>query len=147
MRRVVITGMGMVTPLACGVEETWARLIAGRSGAGPITRFDASALRHAASPARCRCGDGSRRHLQPRRLDGAEGRSARSTPSSSTRWRRPQQAVEDAGWTPEDEADRAAHRRDHRLGHRRARRSIADTAIILKEKGPRRVSPFFIPGA
>lgn len=42
MRRVVVTGLGMVTPLACGVEETWKRLIAGQSGAGPITRFDAS---------------------------------------------------------------------------------------------------------
>jgi hypothetical protein len=44
MRRVVVTGLGMVTPLACGVEETWARLIAGQSGAGPITRFDPSGV-------------------------------------------------------------------------------------------------------
>ncbi len=40
MRRVVVTGMGMVSPLACGVEETWSRLLAGQSGAGPITKFD-----------------------------------------------------------------------------------------------------------
>ena len=44
MRRVVVTGLGMVSPLACGVEETWVRLLAGESAAGPITRFDASNL-------------------------------------------------------------------------------------------------------
>ena len=42
MRRVVVTGLGMVTPLASGVEETWSRLIAGQSGAGTITKFDSS---------------------------------------------------------------------------------------------------------
>jgi len=42
MRRAVVTGLGMVTPLACGVEETWSRRLAGKSGAGPSTRFDAS---------------------------------------------------------------------------------------------------------
>ncbi|MBL3566203.1 beta-ketoacyl-ACP synthase II, partial [Rhodovulum sulfidophilum] len=44
MRRVVVTGLGMVSPLACGVEETWKRLLEGQSGIGPITRFDASRL-------------------------------------------------------------------------------------------------------
>ena len=58
MRRVVVTGLGMVSPLATGVEETWSRLVAGESGAGPITKFDASDM-----PCRIACevkrGDGS----------------------------------------------------------------------------------------
>src|SRR5258706_13857608 len=64
MRRVVITGMGLVTPLACGVEETWSRLLAGKSGAGPITRFKVDDL-----PSRIACdvprGDGSNGSFNP----------------------------------------------------------------------------------
>ncbi|NNF72940.1 MAG: beta-ketoacyl-ACP synthase II, partial [Rhodobacteraceae bacterium] len=58
MRRVVVTGLGMVSPLACGVEETWTRLLAGQSGAGTITRFDAG---HLATTYACEIplGDGS----------------------------------------------------------------------------------------
>ena len=61
----------MVTPLACGVEETWARLIAGQSGAGPITRFDATNVvtKYACEIPR---GDGSDGTFNPGRLDGAE---------------------------------------------------------------------------
>ncbi len=58
MRRVVVTGLGMLSPLACGVEKTWERLIAGESGAGRIRHFDASHL-----PCQIACeiplGDGS----------------------------------------------------------------------------------------
>ena len=64
MRRVVVTGLGIVSPLAVGVEETWSRLLAGQSGAGPITRFDASDL-----PCRIACevprGDGSNGTFSP----------------------------------------------------------------------------------
>ena len=58
MRRVVVTGLGLVTPLACGVEESWKRLLDGQSGAGTISRWDAS---HLATDYACEVpmGDGS----------------------------------------------------------------------------------------
>ena len=144
MRRVVVTGLGMVTPLACGVEATWSRLIEGRSGAGPITRFDAS---HLATDYACEVpfGDGSDGSFNPddwmapkerRKVDDfiLYGMAAAV------------QAVTDAGWTPEDEESRL--RTGVMIGSGiGGLSSIADTAITLRERGPRRVSPFFIPGA
>ena len=144
MRRVVITGLGMVTPLGCGVEPVWQRLLAGQSGAGPITRFDAGRL---ATTYACEIplGDGSDGSFNPddwmapkdrRKVDDfiLFGMAAA------------EQAVRDAGWTPEDEADRL--RTGVMIGSGiGGLSSIADTAVTLKEKGPRRVSPFFIPGA
>ena len=144
MRRVVITGMGLVTPLACGVEASWTRLIEGRSGAGPITRFDASAL-----PTRIACevpvGDGS---------DGTFNPDDWMAPKDQRKVDRfillamaaAQQAVEDAGWTPEDEEDRL--RTGVMIGSGiGGLENIAATAVTLRDKGPRRVSPFFIPGS
>ena len=64
MRRVAITGLGMVSPLACGVSETWSRVLAGESGAAPIARFDASGLTTGYA-CEVPLGDGSKRHLQP----------------------------------------------------------------------------------
>ena len=144
MRRVVVTGLGMVSPLACGVEATWSRLLAGESGAGTIQRFDAS---HLITNYACEVplGDGSDGSFNPddwmapkdrRKVDDfiLFGMAAA------------EQAVRDAGWTPEDEADRL--RTGVMIGSGiGGLSSIADTAVTLKEKGPRRVSPFFIPGA
>jgi 3-oxoacyl-[acyl-carrier-protein] synthase II len=144
MRRVVITGLGLVTPLACGVEETWARLIAGKSGAGKITRFDAS---HLACDIACEVPLG----------DGSEGTFNADDWMSSKEQRKvdtfilyamaaADQAVRDAGWMPEDEAER--ERTGVIIGSGiGGLQSIAETTLILKEKGPRRISPFFIPGA
>ena len=144
MRRVVITGMGLVTPLACGVEASWTRLIEGRSGAGPITRFDASAL-----PTRIACevpiGDGS---------DGTFNPDDWMAPKDQRKVDRfillamaaAQQAVEDADWTPEAEEDRL--RTGVMIGSGiGGLENIAATAVTLRDKGPRRVSPFFIPGS
>jgi 3-oxoacyl-[acyl-carrier-protein] synthase II len=143
LRRVVVTGLGMVTPLACGVEETWSRLIDGQSGAGPITRFDAS---HLATTYACEVprGDGSDGTFNPddwmapkeqRKVDEfiLYGVAAAD------------QAVRDSGWTP-DEAGKL--RTGVMIGSGiGGLQTIAETAITLKERGPRRVSPFFVPSA
>jgi 3-oxoacyl-[acyl-carrier-protein] synthase II len=144
MRRVVITGMGLVTPLACGVEASWARLLEGRSGAGRIASFDAS---HLACQIACEIplGDGS---------DGTFNAGDWMQPKEQRKVDRfilyamaaAQQAVEDAGWMPEGEADR--ERTGVIIGSGiGGLNTIAETAITLKERGPRRVSPFFIPGS
>lgn len=144
MRRVVVTGLGMVTPLACGVEETWSRIIAGESGAGTITRFDAS---HLQTDYACEIplGDGSDGTFNPddtmapkdrRKVDDfiLYGMAAAD------------QAVKDAGWQPEDEESRL--RTGVMLGSGiGGLQSIAEASITLKERGPRRISPFFIPGS
>lgn len=146
MRRVVVTGLGLVTPLASGVEETWARLLDGRSGAGPITLFDAEASGVTTTYA-CEVprGDGSNGTFNPddwvvkkdqKKIDDfiLYGIAAA------------EMAVKDAGWTPEAEEDRL--RTGVMIGSGiGGLSSIADTAVMIKEKGPRRVSPFFIPGA
>ncbi|MGY6696086.1 MAG: beta-ketoacyl-ACP synthase II [Roseinatronobacter sp.] len=144
MRRVVVTGLGLVTPLACGVEETWSRLLAGVSGAGPITRFDASnlATRYACEIPR---GDGANGTFNPD--DWMEPKEARKVDEFILYGlAAAEQAIRDAGWTPEDEELRA--RTGVMIGSGIGGLSaIADTAVLLKERGPRRVSPFFIPSA
>jgi 3-oxoacyl-[acyl-carrier-protein] synthase II len=144
MRRVVVTGLGMVTPLACGVEETWKRLIAGQSGAGLITRFDPSRV---VTTYACEIplGDGSNGTfnaddwMQPKERRKVDDFILYGVAAA-------QQAVEDANWMPEDEESRV--RTGVMMGAGIGGLStIGDTAILLKERGPKRVSPFFIPGA
>jgi 3-oxoacyl-[acyl-carrier-protein] synthase II len=144
MRRVVITGLGMVSPLACGVEETWSRLLAGRSGAGTISRFDAS---HLATTIACEVpfGDGGDGTFNPD--DWLAPKDQRKVDSFILfAVAAAEQALADAGWKPEDEAER--ERTGVIIGSGiGGLATIAETSIILKEKGPRRVSPFFIPGS
>ncbi|WP_114964953.1 beta-ketoacyl-ACP synthase II [Alkalilacustris brevis] len=144
MRRVVVTGLGMVSPLACGVEETWRRLLAGESGAGAISRFDAS---HLATTYACEIprGDGTNGTFNPD--DWMEPKEARKVDEFILyAMAAAEQAVRDADWTPEDEESRL--RTGVMIGSGIGGLStIADTALLLKERGPRRVSPFFIPGA
>ncbi|MGO4907156.1 beta-ketoacyl-ACP synthase II [Pseudorhodobacter sp. W20_MBD10_FR17] len=144
MRRVVVTGLGMVTPLACGVEETWSRLIAGQSGAGPITRFDPAGV---ITQYACEIplGDGTDGTFNPddwmapkdrRKVDDfiLYGVTAAV------------QAVQDSGWEPATEEERC--RTGVMIGSGiGGLSSIAETAVLIKERGAKRVSPFFIPSA
>jgi 3-oxoacyl-[acyl-carrier-protein] synthase II len=144
LRRVVITGVGMVSPLASTVEETWSRLIAGRSGAGRITRFDPSGL-----SCRVACevkfGDGSAGSFNPD--DWMEPREQRKVdPFIIFAIAAAEQALADAGWTPGDEAARL--RTGVMIGSGIGGLStIAEATLTLRDKGPRRISPFFIPGS
>jgi 3-oxoacyl-[acyl-carrier-protein] synthase II len=144
MRRVVVTGLGMVTPLACGVEETWARLIAGQSGAGTITRFDPANVvtQYACEIPR---GDGSGGTFNAD--DWMEPKDQRKVDDFIIYGMAAAvQAVRDAGWEApfEDERLRTGVMIGSGIG---GLSSIAETAVLIKEKGPKRVSPFFIPGA
>ncbi|MEI9991567.1 MAG: beta-ketoacyl-ACP synthase II [Rhizomicrobium sp.] len=143
MRRVVVTGIGLVTPLACGVEETWSRLLAGKSGARPITKFrtDDLATRFAAQVPR---GDGT---------DGTFNADQWVDPKEQRRMddfivfglAAAKQAVRDSGWEPktEDERCRTGVLIGSGIG---GLPGIEEGALLVETKGPRRLSPFFIPG-
>ncbi|MDE2474507.1 MAG: beta-ketoacyl-ACP synthase II [Alphaproteobacteria bacterium] len=142
-RRVVITGLGLVTPLGCGVEVSWSRLLEGRSGAGPITRFKVDDL-----PARIACdvprGDGSDGTFNPDQwVDSKEQR--RVDDFITYALVAAQQAVDDSGYraeTPEQQ-NRAGVLIGSGIG---GLDGIEQASILVHEKGPRRLSPFFIPG-
>jgi 3-oxoacyl-[acyl-carrier-protein] synthase II len=144
MRRVVVTGMGIVSPLGCGLEPTWKRLIEGQSGIRAIQSFDVSDL--------------------PAKIAGQVPRGETSSGLfNADDWMLPKdqrkvdtfilygmcaavQAVEDSGWKPEADEDR--ERTGVMIGSGiGGLPSIQDTSILLKERGPRRVSPFFIPAS
>ena len=144
MRRVVVTGLGMVSPLADGVDMSWRRLLEGHSGARLITKFDPQGV---ATKYACEVplGDGSNgtfnadTYLVPKEQRKVDDFIVFGLAAA-------QQAVSDSGWLPETDADR--ERTGVMIGSGiGGLQSIAETALLIKEKGPRRVSPFFIPGA
>jgi len=144
MRRVVVTGLGLVTPLADGVEETWRRLLDGQSGAGPITRFDASRV---ITKYACEVpfGDGSDGTFNPDTyMEPKERRKVGDFILYGIA--AADQAVRDSGWMPEDEEGRL--RTGVMIGSGiGGLGSIEQTTLLMHERGPRRVSPFFIPRA
>ena len=142
MRRVVVTGLGMVSPLACGVEETWKRLIAGENAANTITRFDANNF---ATNYACEIpfGDGLNGTFNP--SDWMEPKERRKVDDFILYgMAAADMAVADSGWSPSDEEE--LYRTGVMIGSGVGGLStIADTSLTLQERGPRRVSPFFIP--
>jgi 3-oxoacyl-[acyl-carrier-protein] synthase II len=133
----------MVTPLACGVEATWQRLLDGKSGARRIETFDVSDL---ATKIACQIprGDGSDGSFNPDQwVEPKEQRKVDDfivfAMSAAT------QALTDAGWKPERREDQ--NQTGVLIGSGiGGLNGVAEAALILKERGPRRISPFFIPG-
>src|SRR6188474_149793 len=143
LRRVVITGLGLVTPLGCGIEASWSRLLAGRSGARRIEEFDVSDL---SCQIGCFVPRGSLADGLFNPDDWMEPKDQRKVDdfiifsmAAAT------QALDDAGWKADtqDKQERTGVLIGSGIG---GLNGIAETALLLKEKGPRRVSPFFIPG-
>src|ERR1700760_2617316 len=143
MRRGVVTGWGMVSPLGCGVEPTWKRILQGMSGARKIETFEVSDL-----PSKIACvvprGDGSDGSFNPDQW--MEPKDQRKVDDFIIfAMAAAKQALDDSGWHPSTEEEKCAT--GTMIGSGIGGLSgIADTAILLKERGPRKVSPFFIPG-
>jgi 3-oxoacyl-[acyl-carrier-protein] synthase II len=133
----------MVTPLGCGVDVTWERLLAGKSGASRIEKFDVSDL---SCKIACQIprGDGSDGTYNPDQwMEPKEQRKVDDFITYALCAAR--QAIDDSGWKPTDYEDQIASGVLIGSGIGGIE-GIAETSIVLKEKGPRRVSPFFIPG-
>jgi 3-oxoacyl-[acyl-carrier-protein] synthase II len=143
MRRVVVTGLGLVTPLGSGVETVWSRLLEGRSGIRRIEHFEVGDL-----PAKIA-------GLVPKGEAAGEFRAADYMEAKELRRNdefivygmgAAAQALADSGFEPADdeEAERAGVLIGSGIGGLNA---IAETALVLERGGPRKVSPFFIPSA
>lgn len=151
MRRVVVTGIGLVSPLANGREATWERLIAGKSGLGPIDLFDTSDLAcKIAGQVPWTTGRGGGSADDPTSFNA----DAVLSPKEQRRVDEfilyaiaaADEALADSGWKPETLEERIQTGVSIGSGIG-GLSTIADTAVELHEKGPRKVSPFFIPSA
>ena len=144
MRRVVITGMGIVSPLGVGVDNVWRRLTAGQSGLRPIESFDVSDL-----PAKIAgiIPRGAKEDGLFNPDDSLEPKDQRKNDTFiHYAMAAADEAILHAGWTPDDneELERTGVLIGSGIG---GLQWIAEGSIQLQERGPRRVSPFFIPAA
>ena len=143
MRRVVITGMGMVTPLGLGVEHNWSSILQGKSGIGPIEGFDVSDIS-------CRIAG----QVPVGDEEGALDMDAFIAPKDQRKLDKfiqfglvaAQEAIEDSGWVAEtdDQKERTGVMIGSGIG---GLSTIVETSNLMNEKGPKRISPFFIPSA
>ncbi|GAK72401.1 beta-ketoacyl-ACP synthase II [Agrobacterium rubi] len=145
MRRVVITGTGMVSPLGCGTEVTWERLLAGHNGARLVTEFEVEDL-----PAKIACripvGDGSNGTFNAD--DWMEPKEQRKVdPFIVYGMAAAEMALNDAGWHPMTGTDEDQIMTGVLIGSGiGGLEGIVEAGYTLRDKGPRRISPFFIPG-
>ena len=150
-RRVVVTGLGLVTPLGWGVDPSWRALLAGKSGAGRISGFDPTDY---ACQVACEVPRVDGRGGSGPDVPGAFDPDQVMSPKDQRRVddfilyavAAAEEAVRDSGWAPQSEEER--YRTGVNIGSGIGGLStIADTAVELHEKGPRRISPFFITGS
>ncbi len=144
MRRVAVTGIGLVNPLGSGAEPIWERLIAGKSGIAAIEGFDVSDL-----PAKI-AGQVPRGSEEDGLFEDERWMAAKDRRKVDTfilyGMAAAEQAITDSGWVADTEE--AQERSGVMIGSGiGGLESIHDTSLILAERGPRRVSPFFIPSA
>jgi len=143
LRRVVVTGLGMVTPLGCGVETTWKNVLASKSGARRIEEFDVSDL---SAQIACLIPRGSKADGKFNPDDWMEPKESRKVDDFIVyAMAAAEEAIADARWKADSQErqERTGVLVGSGIG---GLAGIAETALLLKEKGPRRVSPFFVPG-
>jgi 3-oxoacyl-[acyl-carrier-protein] synthase II len=143
MRRVVVTGLGLVTPLGCGVETTWSRLIAGESGARRIEEFKADDL---AAQIACFVPRGALADGKFNPDDWMEPKESRKVDDFIVyAMAAADMALKDAGWVADsqEKQETTGVLVGSGIG---GLSGIADASLLLHERGPRRVSPFFVPG-
>lgn len=143
LRRVVVTGLGMVTPLGCGVETTWRNILASKSGARRIEEFDVSDL---SAQIACMIPRGPKAEGKFNPDDWMEPKESRKVDDFIVfAMAAAEEALADSGWKADtqERQERTGVLVGSGIG---GLAGIAETALLLKEKGPRRVSPFFVPG-